>query len=237
MTIFGRTLSASAKARVAPDYMGSDDYKIGPSGSISLSLPGEDSTFSAPDDGASLALFGNDALSAGVTGRLRSGRDNDDDLRGFDEIDWAVEAGGYVNWWLTDRLRTRLEARHGFGGHEGWVVDAGADLVAKGERLTLSIGPRFRWADEEYTRTYFGVTPLEAARSPFPIAAYSPDGGAASAGLLASAEYRWDERWAVTADADWRRLMGDSADSPIVAQLGSEDQFSASVGVRYALGR
>lgn len=232
-TIFGRSLSVSLKARVAPDYMGSDDYKVGPAGSISLYLPGEDATFSAPDDGASLALFGNETLSAGVTGRLRTGRDNDDDL---DEIDWAVEAGGYVNFWPTDWLRTRIEARRGFGGHEGIVVDLSADAVSRSDDWTFSVGPRFRWADDEYARTYFGVTPLEAARSPYAVAAYDAEGGAAYAGVLASAEYRWSERWALTADADWKRLLDDAADSPIVQTLGSEDQFSASVGVRYRFG-
>jgi MipA family protein len=212
VTIFGRTLSASVKARVGPDYMGSDDYKVGPSGSLSLSKPGEDSRFSAPDDGASLTLFGGDALSAGITGRLRSGRDDDDDLKGFEEIDWAVEAGGVV-------------------------VDVGADLVSVGDALTLSIGPRFRWADDEYAQTYFGVTPLEAARSPYAIGAYNPEGGASSVGVLASAEYRWNDRWSITADADYRKLLGDAADSPIVAVLGSEDQYSASIGVKYAFGR
>jgi MipA family protein len=237
VTIFGRTLSASVKARVGPDYMGSDDYKVGPSGSLSLSKPGEDSRFSAPDDGASLTLFGGDALSAGITGRLRSGRDDDDDLKGFEEIDWAVEAGGFVNWWVADSLRTRLEVRRGFGGHEGVVVDVGADLVSVGDALTLSIGPRFRWADDEYAQTYFGVTPLEAARSPYAIGAYNPEGGASSVGVLASAEYRWNDRWSITADADYRKLLGDAADSPIVAVLGSEDQYSASIWVKYAFGR
>jgi outer membrane protein len=237
VTIFGRTVSASLKARVSPDYMGSDDYRVVPAGSISLSKPGEDSRFSAPDDGASLTLVGGDALAAGLTGRVRGPRDGKDDLQGFDDVDWTVEAGGFVNWWVTDSLRTRLEVRRGFGGHEGVVVDVGADVVSVGDRLTLSIGPRFRWADDEYARAYFGVTPQEAARSPFAIAAYNPDGGASYAGVLASADYRWNDHWSITADADYRKLLGDAADSPIVAQLGSEDQYSASIGVRYSFGR
>jgi MipA family protein len=236
MTLFGRALSVSVKARVAPDYMGSDDYSISPSGSISFS-PDPNKRFSAPDDGVSIALFGDEAFAVGLAGRLRSGRDNDDDLRGFEEVDWAVEAGPFVNWWPTDWLRLRAEARRGFGGHEGWVADFGADAVASDGRWTFSAGPRLRWADDEFTQTYFDVTPVEAARSPFRLAPYRAEGGVASAGVLASAEYRWSDRWSVTADADYRRLMGDGADSPIVARLGSEDQFSASIGVRYALGR
>lgn len=235
-TLFGYNVNVSAKARVAPTYEGSDDYGLGPGGSISLSKPGAGRIFSAPDDGASLTLLGGDVFNAGVTGRIRMGRDNDKDLRGMDKIDWAGEAGVFANWWLTDWLRTRVEVRKGFGGHEGVVADVGADAVAREGRWTVSAGPRFSYADDEFTQTYFGVTPIEAARSPLIAAAYTPQGGPRYVGAVASADYQWNDRWRITGDAGYRRLLGDAADSPLVRGLGSEDQFSASVGVRYALG-
>ncbi len=37
MTIFGRTLSAHVLLGLSPDYIGSDEYKVFPAGSISLS--------------------------------------------------------------------------------------------------------------------------------------------------------------------------------------------------------
>jgi outer membrane protein len=223
--------------RVAPDYIGSDNYRLELSGSLNAARRGSEPSFGAPDDGLSLGLFGGRGWSAGVSGRLRSPRGGDDDLRGFDEIDRAVEAGAYVNCWPDDRLRLRGEVRHGFGGHSAWVANLGADAIWREEPLVLSIGPRLAWGDDEFVRTYFSVDPAEAARSPFGIAPYAPTGPAVAAGLVASAERRMSRHWSLTAAASYRRLFGDAADSPIVADLGSPDQFNTTLGVRYILGK
>ena len=237
VTLFGYDVNASLRGRVGPTYEGSNDYKLGPAGSLSLSKPGSKDRFSAPDDSASLTLVGGDRASFGLAGRLRGGRGNKDDLRGMQKIDWAGEAGVFGNLWLTDGLRARLEVRKGFGGHDGVLADVGLDAVKDSGRWTISAGPRFSYADKAFTETYFGVTAAEAAASPLIAAAYRPSGGPRYAGAVASADYNWSERWRLTMDAGYRRLLGDAADSPLVQGLGSRDQFSASAGVRYALGR
>src|SRR5581483_1438793 len=169
----------------------SKTYVAGPGGSLSLSRSGEAPVFSAPDDSPSLRLVGDPSLNAGVLARLRSSRDDSGALKGFDKIDWAVEPGAFVNWWPADWLRVRGEVRHGFDGNHSWMADLGADAVYDHAAWVLSIGPRAHWADSAFTRTYFGVTPLEAARSPFGIGPYAADGDFSAAGLLATAEYRW----------------------------------------------
>jgi outer membrane protein len=235
--IFGWSVAASLQLRVAPDYMGSKTYRVGPGGSLSLSRPGAAPVFGAPDDSPSLHLTGDRSLNAGLVARWRSSRDDHGALRGFDKIDWSVEPGAFVNWWPVDGLRVRAEVRHGFGGNRSWMADLGADAVYQDPSWVLSIGPRAHWAESRFTRTYFGVTPLEAARSPFGIGAYAGDGTFSSAGLLASAEYHWTSRWSIVADSEYHRLMGTAAGSPIVANLGSKDQFSAAIGAKYAFGR
>lgn len=226
-----------AGVRLAPDYIGSDDYKLYPTGSLNLYRKGSPEGFGAPDDGISLGLFGNDAVSLGVVGRWRSARDDDGDLEGFDKVDAAVEAGAFVQWWPAEWARLRVETRKGFGGHESWLVDLRADAVARQGPWVLSIGPRYAWADKDYTRTYFAVTPQDAARSPLVATTFAPDDATTSAGVVGSAEYRFQPRWSLTGSLEYRRLLGDAADSPIVADLGSKDQFSATVGIRYWFGR
>jgi outer membrane protein len=233
----GWSAAVTLQLRVAPDHMGSKTYSVGPGGSLRLFRPGVGPTFAPPDDSPSLQLIGDPGLNAGLVVRGRSGRDDRGDLRGFDKIDWSVEPGGFVNWWPVDALRVRAEVRHGFGGNRAWMADLGADGVYQDASWVLSIGPRAHWAESKFTRTYFGVTPLEAARSPFGIGAYAGDGTFSSAGLLASAEYRWTPRWSIVADSEYHRLMGSAAGSPIVAGFGSKDQFSAAIGAKYAFGR
>lgn len=238
-TVLGWTLdSVRAGVRYAPDYLGSDDYQAWFTGAVVLSRrDAAPVPYGAPDDGVSLGLIGKGPLTAGLVGRWRSPRDSDNDLRGFEEIDGTVEAGVFVNWWTTDWLRLRAEARHGFGGHDSWVGDFGADAIVRSDRWVWTAGPRLGWGDADFTQTYFAVTPLDASRSPLGVQPFSPDGASWSPGALVSAEYRLNSRWSLEAVGTYRRVTGDGADSPIVADLGSPDQFSASLSVRYALGR
>jgi outer membrane protein len=158
-------------------------------------------------------------------------------LQGVHKIDFALEPGVYAEWWPADSLRLRGEARHGAMGNSAWSGDVAADLVHDDRKWVLSIGPRLHLGDSRFTRTYFDITALDAARSPFGISAYTKQGTFVSWGALASAEYRWSPRWSLLGDVRYQRLIGDAADSPIVAQLGSPNQVRAAVGVRYRFGR
>jgi len=239
MSFLGWSLtSARVGVSVEPDYLGSNNYRVGPTGSLSFSRhPGERSKFSAPDDGFNLGLAGGDMLSAGLVGRWQPGRNNHaHDLRGFDDVGGTVEAGGFVNWWAGDWLRVRGEVRHGIGGHVDWAADLGVDAVARTGDWIFSAGPRLSWADDRFTRSYFEVSPLEAARSPFAIQPFAPHGSFWSPGALATAEYRVSKSWSFALDGAYRRLTGDAVKSPIVAKLGSKDQLSTTLSVRYAFG-
>ena len=239
-TLFGWSLdSVRAGVRYAPDYLGSDDYQAWFTGAVVVSRrDAAPVPYGAPDDGVSLGLIGKGPLTAGLAGRWRSARDDDNDLRGFDEIDGTVEAGVFVNWWAADWLRLRAEARHGFGGHDSWVGDFGVDAIIRpDERWVLTASPRLGWGDSSFTRTYFEVTPQDAARSPLSLQPFRPDDVSWSPGALVSAEYRLNPTWSLEAVGSYRRVTGDAADRPIVADLGSEDQFSVSLSVRYTLGQ
>lgn len=235
-TVFGWYLSnAHVGVGVEPDYLGSNDYRFAPSGSVSFARRGDKpGPWSAPDDGLSVGLVGDTTLSSGLVGRWRYGRNNDHDLRGLDKIDGTVEGGGFVNWWPASWLRVRGEVRHGIGGHDKWSADLGGDAVGRTGSWVLSVGPRLTWADDGFTSLFFGVTPPEAARSALGIRPFAARGSFWSPGVLASAEYRVNRSWSVMAVGGYRRLTGDAARSPLVADLGSRDQFRASLSVTYA---
>jgi len=236
MTIFGLSVSARVSASVSPDYLGSNDYKVGPTVSFSFHRPGHQHTFHAPDDSPDLQLVGDKALSGGLVVRGRSSRDDSGDLQGVHKIDFALEPGVFVEWWPAQSLRLRGEARRGVMGNSAWSGDVAADLVHDDDTWLLSVGPRLHLGDSRFTRTYFDISAADAAGSPFGIAAYNADKAFTAWGGLASAEYRWSPRWSLLANASYERLLGDAADSPIVARLGSANQYKAAVGVRYRFG-
>lgn len=232
------TLKGNLQAQ--PTYPGADDLSFIGYPSLSLRRAGTVERFSAPDDGLSFSVLDASALRFGVVGRFVGGRYLRDDRRlvGLDKINWAIEPGLFVEYWPVDFLRARAEIRHGINGHDGFVADLGLDLVQTFGAFTVSAGPRLSLGDGEFTRTYFGVTPEEAALNG-QVWAYRPSGGITSVGAIASASYNWSEQWATTAFVSYKRLVGDAADSPIVQEFGSENQIGLGLTISYsfAVGR
>jgi outer membrane scaffolding protein for murein synthesis (MipA/OmpV family) len=233
----GLIVTVTANGVVAPRYPGADELGFVAYPSVSFRRVGEPKRFSTPDDGLSVPFYDTPAFRIGAVGRFRGGRylETDRRLFGLEDVRWAVEPGLFAEFWPLAFLRTRAELRRGFNGHEGFVADLGADVVQRFGAVTLSLGPRLSLGDQEFTRAYFGVTAAEAARNGI-LPAYRPSGGTTSVGALASVSVDWSERWSTTVSGSYARLVGDAADSPIVRQFGSKDQFTVGASLSYSFG-
>jgi outer membrane scaffolding protein for murein synthesis (MipA/OmpV family) len=210
---------------VQPAYEGANDYELGPWPLVDLKflrVPGLFTVGGRPEDGLILSP------SFRVVGERRS--EDYDDLEGLDDVDLAVELGGTVGY-RYEMVRGFVSARRGFGGHEGFVGEVGADLVmAPTTRIALSVGPRLNFASSDYMDTYFGVSEGEAANSDF--AEFDADGGLKGLEAEAEARYALTPNWSVVGSAGFERLVGDAADSPVVEE-GSRNQFTAGLGLTY----
>jgi MipA family protein len=228
-------VTITGNVKVGPSFPGSDEWTFVGFPSFSLRRPGEPKRFTTPDDGLSFPLYDTRTLRFGITGRYRGGRylDSDDRLFGFEDVRWAVEPGLFLEFWPVDYLRLRAELRHGVNGHHGFVADLGGDYVARFDRFTWAIGPRLALGDEDFTQTYFGVRPFEAAINGM-VLPYSPSGGVTSVGVSTALSYDWWEQWSSTVSASYSNLVGDAADSPIVKRFGSEHQFSVGASISYS---
>ncbi|WP_224407998.1 MipA/OmpV family protein [Afifella sp. IM 167] len=215
-------------ASVTPAYEGADDYTVQPKPFIALhylSLPVLGSFGGGSDQG----------LSVGPSFRVVPERDDNDHkaLTGLGDVDTAIELGGKVGY-RRGSLEAFLAVRRGVTGHDGFVGEGGANVIANPlERLEVKAGPRFSFADSEYMQTYLGVTPAQSAASGLP--AFNPDGGIKGLGLGAESRYQLSGNWTLVGEASYERLVGDAANSPI-AQVGSKNQFSAALGLTYKFG-
>jgi outer membrane protein len=229
------TVTLGVEGRVLPTYEGSKSSMLRPFPMFDVHRVGTPASFRSPRDGFSFGIFDYGRFRAGPTTKVRFGRDegSDNDLRGLGNIPWAFEAGAFAEYWVTEWLRTRVELRQGFGGHHGLVSDITADVVVPvTPQLTLSGGPRMTLATAAATSPYFSITPGQALASGLPV--YDGGGGLRSIGAGAQARYQWSPRWAMHMFAEYERLSGDAANSPLVTQRGTRDQIQVGMGVTYS---
>jgi outer membrane scaffolding protein for murein synthesis (MipA/OmpV family) len=151
------------------------------------------------------------------------------------DIDDAYEVGlfGAVNFVLggNDNLRLGAQGVYDVSGvHDGFVITASAAYTAPiGDRLTLMAEIGASYADDNYAENYFSVTPVGSGLSG--LTAFNAGGGLKDAGAQLTASYRIGDNWGIAANAGYRRLLGDFADSPVVAVGGNPDQLSGGIGV------
>lgn len=233
-----RILSVGAGGQLVPKYPGADDYGLSPLFTGFVRREGAPIPFRTPDDGIGIGLLGRESVvDFGPLVQFQSERDEDDVGAAVGDVDFTLEAGAFVNFNLSPNFRIRLEGQKGLGGHDGLVGTVAADFAVRGGNDTLfTIGPRLRLNDDDYAQDYFGVTPAVAAATGLPV--YDPDGGIRAVGAVAGITHQLSRSFGVYGYAGYDRLVGDAADSPIVTNFGSRDQFSAGIAlfVSFSIG-
>ena len=233
---------APVRTRVAlgvqatPSAPGASDLRFGPFIGVSRARAGEDFAFDAPDESFGFPVINLGSVAIGpalsIMGKRTAGRVD----AALPKVSTTFEAGAFVQGYIAPALRLRAEARRGIGGHNGWIGELSADLIARdGDKWLLSAGPRVTLNDARYTRAYYGVTPAAALTSGLSV--YRPGGGISAVGVSVGALKQFGPRWGVAAYARYDRLVGDAADSPIARGPGSRSQPSAGIALSYTFGR
>ncbi len=231
----GRLVTIGGGVQATPQFPGADSLSIRPMPIVDIRRVGEPIKLESPDEGWGFGLLRRDArVNLGPAVQFQGRRDEDDVGAPVGNVGFTVEVGAFAEVYPSERFRLRAEGRRGIGGHKAWVGDVAADLFARdGDRTIFSIGPRLRIGDADYVGAYYGVTPAAALASGLP--AFVPEGGIFAVGGTAGIRPQFGRsgRGGVEAYGRYDRLVGDAADSPIVAQFGSENQFGAGIGLSY----
>lgn len=227
------TVTVGGGAQVYAKYPGGDSYGINPWPILGIRREGTPLPFEAPDDGFDFEILRRGSVfNFGPDVRFQNKREEDDVGAAVGDVGFTVEAGGFVELNPSERFRLRAALRQGIGGHEGLVADLGADFVLRDrDTYVFSIGPRLRWADNDFHDAYFGISPAMAAATGLPV--FDPGGDFYALGAMAGYTQMIGRDWGIQLYAGYERLMGDAADSPIVRNFGSRDQFSGGVGLFY----
>jgi len=224
-----------------PDYFGSRDYDLGaaPFGRFSLGgsrfvrLLGNEIRVNLVDSPhwhlgpAALWRFGRKDVENPVVDKVH-------------EIDDALSLGlfgGHV--WRDPRERRRMAGVGGWvlgdasGTYNGWTAGLNAYAMQPVARMvTLAGGGALSYGSGNYMEQYFGVTPADAVASGLP--AYQPGAGVRDVRGWATAVLSLSLRWHLAAGVMYARLVGEAADSPLVALEGSKNQWVYGAAALYA---
>lgn len=205
------SLDLGLGAKVGPTYPGSDEAETTP-WLIWRNLR-------IGDDAAGAGGFSISPSFGTVGAREAAG---DPDLTGLTDIDRAYELGLRASYGAGP-VTAYGAVRKGFDGHEGLVGEVGAKYRTDlSDRIILWSGVEFGYGDADYNSTYFGVTPAESTASGY--AAYAPGGGFNRAAISFEARYALTDSTALLGEVQYGKLIGDSADSPIV-----QDEYQPSL--------
>lgn len=215
----------------APDYEGSDDYEFQPFPFASIVY--DDFIFV---QGTSLGanLLNYEGLKAGPIVRYSGGRDEDDNnaLDGLGDVDDSIEVGGFVGYELGIWSAALTVTQDVAGGHEGLLAEMSTGVaVPLSETVSSSIEASATWADSNYMDAFFGVSGGQALRSGY--ARHEADAGFKDVGIAVGLNYMVTETITVAGRAEYKKLLGDAADSPIVKDEGSDDQFFTGMFLTY----
>ncbi|MFK8250823.1 MipA/OmpV family protein [Ancylobacter terrae] len=233
------TLTVGGYVMSRPEFLGSADNDWGFMPLISITRADRLSRFTSFNDSPSIALYDSGTFEAGVAANMVWKRERSDNwvaLQGLRNIDYAYELGGYAQVFPVDWLRVRGEVFYGFGGYEGVFANFAADAIAFTDfwgGMTFSAGPRLELASSGFVDTYYGITVGESIATGGELAPYDAKGGLYSVGLGGQIQKNFGNGFNASIFGEYRYLLGDAQDSPLVVQRGDPNQFTAGVSLSY----
>jgi len=209
-----------------PDYIGSDDYEFRADPQVYIKF--RNFVF-LDDDGADFALFGFSRFRFGPSLRVIGRRDQDDNpaLQGLGDVGVTFEFGGFAAATFYDRFSFKFKTRHGIKtGHRGTIVDAYLTaLLFRAGPVSVSTSAQTSWIGNRYADAYFSVTPEQSVRSSGRLSVFDADAGFRDYGGSVNAYINILDRWSLNPYASYTRIANRIADTPIIAEFGSRDQY------------
>jgi len=228
-------VTIGAQVRAIPAFAGAPTNLYGFTGFplLALQKPGDPPFFFGARDGFGLSLLNFGTLQLGAVGKLVWPRYSSQysQLNGLGDVPWALQLGGFAQYWPVPWLRLRGEVRQGIGGETGLSGDVFADVVVPVEQFRFSAGPRVSLQSSAALSPYFGINAAQSVATGLPV--YGVSGGLYSYGAGGQVEYFFIPQWSAQMLVEYERLTASAANSPLVILRGSPNQFSFGLGATY----
>lgn len=225
-----------------PDYEGSDNYEAGiaPFGRYNLESGRYVSLGGTAGSERAMRLKINiltkeTGWEIGPVVQYRLKRDGDvenNKVAHMQTVPREEEAGGFVGW-HTDHLSFSLTGVYDISGNSDGTLFYlnGGYKIPVNDRFEMALGAQTTWASNDWMEAYFGVSASDAANSGLPR--YSANSGIKNAGVSLTGHYKFTKTWGMLGNLGYTRMLGDAEDSPLVKNVGDENQYTAILAVTY----
>jgi MipA family protein len=235
-------VTIGGELRIGPKWAGAptDKFRLTGGPVFSIRNVGTPPEYFGPRDSFGFSVFNLGPVKIGPAVQIVWERkaSSDPALNGLGDIDFALQAGAFAEYWPAQWLRLRGELRQGFGGEKGVTGDVFMDAVVPAGQFRFSGGPRMTLQSTAAVSPYFSITPVQSANSTLAglaaLPVYHASGGLYSYGAGGQGEYFFSPQWTTYSYVEYERLTGSAADSPLVIQRGSPNQFTFALGARYS---
>lgn len=225
---------------VAPDYEGSAYYEILPLVVARWDKRGayaelKGATLRANVIQESLWQFGPVFRYNRARGKVGSGP-----VRRMEHIDGAWEAGAFFGARLRDPDRPQRElglevemlqdlAGTYNGYHLEFELSGGVPI---NDKWYIHVALNSTYGSNRFMNTYYGVTDSDALRSG--LQPFFPESGFRDIAFSMAINYNISGHWGIALGGRYQRMLGDAADSPVVANVGNVNQYIVTLMGTYA---
>jgi len=215
-----------------PNYKGSNQYEV--SGFPFIDIKYKKIFFLNFREGLGVNVLHAPNFRVGAAFNFYGSRDKDNSayLQGFQDVDAGFDAGvfGSISF---EKFSAKLKFRQDISNnHEGHLISGRLVYKAiESRKLIANLNIKTTYANDNYMKTYFGVTNSQASSSGFKE--FNANGGIKDVGAGTSVIYPFNKYWSFITIANYTRLLNDAANSPLVENAGSKNQFWLGIGVAY----
>ena len=227
---------------VLPDYEGSNDYTIGAAPFFRLTYPKTNYYATLIATELYVNVLNHPWLRLGPCLNYRFGRSdvNDKVVDKMHDIDGATELGGFLGVEFIDKLNPRKrfiataeilsDVSDVYNGYN--MTFSARVWVPVSQMIDVTLGLGASYANENYMKTYFGVSPSDSARSGLPI--FDAGSGMKDIRVIPAVVAHLSKDWHVGAGFRYSALMNDASSSPVVEDRGDSNQWIGGLAVAYS---
>ena len=194
-------VTVGGELRIEPKWAGAPDgtFRLTGGPLFSIRKVGTPPEYFGPRDSFGFTILDLGQIKIGPAVQIVWPRraSSDTALNGLGDVDFAVQAGAFAEYWPTQWLRLRSEVRQGIGGETGVTGDLFLDAIVPAGQFRFSTGPRLTAQSTAAVSPYFSITPAQSTGSTVAglpaLPVYHADGGVYSYGAGSLVEYFFNQ--------------------------------------------